>query len=179
MTTATPSLLVLCLAVATHSIRSLFQTHTAYTAHTAHRVNNCSNTKQEKMQGDATAESEMASEALSVLTDQVFSNLKLSTPPLEDLLKIAVKYQGLMEQASQAASAFVEAMGKVAVTASRARGATAELGQALQKVVAKHHSIASEQENQARKMNEQVCLLFPLFLLLILLLLHVFLSIVL
>ena len=79
--------------------------------------------------------------------------MKLATPMFEDLLKAAGKYQAMMEQANQAAEAFTEAIAKVwwqsfplsrskvAGTATRARGATSDLGQQIQRVVSRHRGV--------------------------------------
>eukprot|EP00043_Microstomoeca_roanoka_P017483 m.182576 g.182576 ORF g.182576 m.182576 type:complete len:327 (-) comp16642_c1_seq3:210-1190(-) len=104
---------------------------------------------------DSSSASSVASEALQVLTEQVFSNMKLATPALEELLKAAQKYHVAMEQANIAAQGFVDALGKVAVTASRGRAATHELGQSVQKLVSKHLEIVHDREDQARKMHTQ------------------------
>lgn len=66
---------------------------------------------------------DLACDALQALTEQVgacgiaycevLSNLKLSTPALEDLVKAAGKYHALLEQVNVAASAFVDCLGKV------------------------------------------------------------------
>jgi hypothetical protein len=57
----------------------------------------------------------VASEALGVLTDQVFGHIKLATPALEDLAKAAKAYHSAMELANQAANAFIDSFGKVRV----------------------------------------------------------------
>eukprot|EP00051_Salpingoeca_urceolata_P018028 m.251045 g.251045 ORF g.251045 m.251045 type:complete len:327 (-) comp19102_c6_seq3:1516-2496(-) len=104
---------------------------------------------------DAHAQSELSSDALAMLTEQVFANMKFASQPLEDLVKAAQRYQALMEQAAEAGSAFVDALGKVAVTAARARGATSELGGSFQKVVGRHVALIAEKQNQARKFTHQ------------------------
>jgi hypothetical protein len=45
---------------------------------------------------------------------------------------------------------------QVAVTATRARGATHELGVVMQKLVTAHHDIVKERESQATKLANQV-----------------------
>lgn len=97
----------------------------------------------------------MAADALQALTEQVFTNMKQGSPALDDLVKAAAKYHSAMEAANQAAAAFIDAMGKVAVSASRARGATSELGQTTQKVVARHHAVLKDRYDQTKRFNDQ------------------------
>ncbi|EGD80803.1 hypothetical protein PTSG_01392 [Salpingoeca rosetta] len=104
---------------------------------------------------DPSSASSLASEALQVLTEQVFTNMKLATPALEELLKAASKYHAAMEQANAAAQVFVDALGKVAVTANRGRAATHELGQSMQKIASQHHKMVADRDIQTRKMQTQ------------------------
>lgn len=97
---------------------------------------------------------DLACDALHALTEQVFNNLKLSTPALEELHKAATKYHAILEQANAAASAFVDSLGKVGVTACRARGATSELGLQFQKLVARHRGIIAERTTQTQKLED-------------------------
>eukprot|EP01147_Barroeca_monosierra_P000576 gene576-3893_t len=100
--------------------------------------------------------STIASDALQVLTEQVFNNIKLATPALEELLKASQKYHIAMEQSNIAAQNFVDVIGKVAVTASRGRAATHALGQAMQNLVSKHQQIVTNREDQTRKIQTQL-----------------------
>jgi hypothetical protein len=50
---------------------------------------------------------------------------------------------------------FLAQFGKVAVTACKTRGATAELGAAMQKVVAHHHVLVSAEAKKIRALNDQ------------------------
>eukprot|EP00730_Choanoeca_flexa_P015537 TRINITY_DN7157_c0_g1_i1.p1 TRINITY_DN7157_c0_g1~~TRINITY_DN7157_c0_g1_i1.p1 ORF type:complete len:343 (+),score=85.81 TRINITY_DN7157_c0_g1_i1:123-1151(+) len=97
----------------------------------------------------------VASEALAALTEQVFSNMKLATPTLEELAKTAKAYQVALAAANTAANAFIDSFGKVAVTATRTRGATHELGATMQKLVSAHHEIIKQREVQAQKLTNQ------------------------
>eukprot|EP00045_Choanoeca_perplexa_P003938 m.34473 g.34473 ORF g.34473 m.34473 type:complete len:354 (+) comp12308_c0_seq1:148-1209(+) len=97
----------------------------------------------------------VASEALGSLTEQVFSQIKMATPALEELSKAAKSYHAAIELANQAANTFIDSFGKVAVTATRARGATHELGVVMQKLVSAHHEIVKERESQANKLANQ------------------------
>ncbi|EDQ91513.1 uncharacterized protein MONBRDRAFT_31502 [Monosiga brevicollis MX1] len=100
----------------------------------------------------------VASDSLQALIEQTFANLKVGTPVLDDLQKAATKYQAAMVQANMAALTFIDSLSKVAVSASRARGATQELGQVMQKLVTQHHSIVASREAQAGKLNSQLIL---------------------
>lgn len=97
----------------------------------------------------------MAGDALSAITDQTFENLKAGAPAFEELHKAASKYQQLLEQTAAAAATFAEQLGKVAASASRARGDTATLGQRFLKLASGHQERAAADTGQARKMAQQ------------------------
>eukprot|EP00039_Didymoeca_costata_P027086 m.17365 g.17365 ORF g.17365 m.17365 type:complete len:100 (-) comp6000_c0_seq2:33-332(-) len=82
-----------------------------------------------------------AAGTLHALCDQIFGNIKSATPELEDLLKAAGKYQLAMEAANEAGKVFLRQLSAVGVVACKSRGATAELGSTMQKVVAQHDKV--------------------------------------
>eukprot|EP00041_Stephanoeca_diplocostata_P011024 m.177880 g.177880 ORF g.177880 m.177880 type:complete len:299 (+) comp18384_c0_seq1:315-1211(+) len=96
-----------------------------------------------------------AGDALNSIVEQTFDNIHSQTPAFEDLHKLALRYQQLVEQATEVGSAFADQLSRVAVAAARSRGDTASLGQDFHFLTQCHKEISSQKAEQALKLGTQ------------------------